>query len=105
MGAVYNVPLGGALLALEVFLGSVTLPLLLPAITATQSTYTLPIYTFNIGELCWPLLFGLLAGVMSVIWPGVSIGSYAVIGAGVLLAATMPRTISMWLIIVVNMQV
>lgn len=81
MGAVYNVPLGGALFALEVLLGSVTLPLVLPAITTAliatavswitlpdQPTYTLPIYTFHIGELCWSLLFGPLAGVMSVLF-------------------------------------
>ncbi|MBE7562761.1 chloride channel protein [Acidithiobacillus sp. HP-6] len=81
MGAVYNVPLGGALFALEVLLGSVTLPLLLPAITTAliatavswitlpdQPTYTLPIYTFHFGELCWSLLFGPLAGVMSVLF-------------------------------------
>lgn len=57
------------------------LPLLLPAITTAliatavswitlpdQPTYTLPIYTFHIGELCWSLLFGPLAGVMSVLF-------------------------------------
>ncbi len=32
MAAVYNVPLGGALFALEVLLGTLTLPLVLPAL-------------------------------------------------------------------------
>ena len=53
--AVYNVPLGGALLALEVFLGTLVLPLVLPALlmsspprrsrgssSATSRSITLP---------------------------------------------------------------
>ncbi len=35
MAAVYNVPLGGALFALEVLLGTLTLPLVLPALATT----------------------------------------------------------------------
>ena len=35
MAAVYNVPLGGALFALEVLLGTVTLPLVLPALATS----------------------------------------------------------------------
>ncbi|MBU2755194.1 hypothetical protein HFU84_10890 [Acidithiobacillus sp. CV18-2] len=81
MGAIYNVPLGGALFALEVLLGTVALPLILPAMTAAliatavswitlpnQPTYTIPVYSFHLGELLWTLLFGPLAGVMSVLF-------------------------------------
>ena len=35
MAAVYNVPLGGALFALEVLLGTISLPLVLPALATT----------------------------------------------------------------------
>ena len=35
MAAVYNVPLGGALFALEVLLGTLTLPLVLPALATS----------------------------------------------------------------------
>jgi hypothetical protein len=57
MAAVYNVPLGGALFALEVLLGTLTLPLVLPALATsliataiawialpTAPTYTIPTY-------------------------------------------------------------
>ena len=55
MAAVYNVPLGGALFALEVLLGTLTLPLVLPALATSliatgvawialpaRPTYTIP---------------------------------------------------------------
>ncbi|SMH66538.1 membrane protein of unknown function [Acidithiobacillus ferrivorans] len=64
MGAIYNVPLGGALFALEVLLGTVALPLILPAMTAAliatavswitlpnQPTYTIP-FIRSILESC-----------------------------------------------------
>lgn len=64
MGAIYNVPLGGALFALEVLLGTVALPLILPAMTAAliatavswitlpnQPTYTIPVYSFHLGRV------------------------------------------------------
>ncbi len=64
MGAVYNVPLGGALFALEVLLGTLALPLILPAVTASfvatgvswltlrnHATYLVPNYTLTVGQL------------------------------------------------------
>jgi len=79
MAAVYNVPLGGALFALEVFLGTLTLPLVLPALaTASIATavswiglpnrpvYHLPSSSFSVSEIVWALLFGPLAGLIAV---------------------------------------
>jgi chloride channel protein, CIC family len=70
--AVYNVPLGGALFTAEILLGTVTLPVVLPALTcATVATVTsylyLPIQVtyLNVPQyrLTWPLLvWSLLAG-------------------------------------------
>ena len=81
MGAVYNVPLGGALFALEVLLGTLALPLILPALTASfvatgvswltlpnHATYLVPNYTLTVGQLVWALAFGPLAGVVSVLF-------------------------------------
>ncbi len=81
MGAVYNVPLGGALFALEVLLGTMALPLIIPAITASfvatavswltlpnHATYLVPHYTFMAGQLVWALAFGPLAGIVSVLF-------------------------------------
>jgi H+/Cl- antiporter ClcA len=70
--AVYNVPLGGALFTAEILLGTVTLPVVLPALTcavvATVTSYLyLPIGVTYTGvpqfRLTWPLLvWSLLAG-------------------------------------------
>src|SRR3984957_19290271 len=70
--AIYNVPLGGALFALEVLLGTVALPFVLPALATsviatavawitlgTKPTYDLPHYLLHPGQ---QLVFGLLAG-------------------------------------------
>ncbi|MGH3278706.1 MAG: chloride channel protein [Trebonia sp.] len=72
LGAVYNVPLGGALFTAEILLGSVTLPVVLPALTcsvvATVTSYLyLPTHATYVGipryELTWPLIvWALLAG-------------------------------------------
>lgn len=72
LGAVYNVPLGGALFTAEVLLGSVTLPVVLPALTcsvvATVTSYLyLPTHPTYVGipryELTWPLMvWALLIG-------------------------------------------
>src|SRR5579859_2127320 len=64
LAAVYNVPLGGALFALEVLLGSVTLPLVLPAFATAliatavswvalpdQPTFSLPSYGIAAGQV------------------------------------------------------
>ncbi|HWE14026.1 MAG TPA: chloride channel protein [Solirubrobacteraceae bacterium] len=79
--AVYNVPLGGALFALEVLLGSVSLPLVLPALATsviatsiawitlgTSPTYRLPTYAVHPQQLAWALLAGPLIGVAAIAW-------------------------------------
>ena len=61
--AIYNVPLGGALFALEVLLGTVSLPFVLPALVTsvvstavawvalgTRPTYNLPHYVLHPGQ-------------------------------------------------------
>lgn len=81
MAAVYNVPLGGALFALEVLLGTVTLPLVLPALltslvaTATawialpnHPTYDVPTYAISASLVAFALLAGPVAGVAAVLW-------------------------------------
>jgi chloride channel protein, CIC family len=79
MAAVYNVPLGGALFALEVLLGTLTLPLVLPALLSaviatavawlavpSQPTYTIPAYGVSASEIVWALLVGPIAGLAAV---------------------------------------
>jgi H+/Cl- antiporter ClcA len=79
MAAVYNVPFGGALFALEVLLGSLALPAVLPALVVSfiatwvswlllpqAPTFVVPVAAVTTGMLVWSVLFGLLAGVVSV---------------------------------------
>ncbi len=79
--AVYNVPLGGALFALEVLLGTVALPLVLPALSVsviataiawitlgTAHTYYMPAYALHPAELVWAALAGPVIGVAAVLW-------------------------------------
>ncbi|MFZ0041914.1 MAG: chloride channel protein [Solirubrobacteraceae bacterium] len=79
--AVYNVPLGGALFALEVLLGTVALPLVLPALATsvvatatawiflgTAATYRLPHYAVHPAQLVWALLAGPVIGVVAICW-------------------------------------
>jgi len=79
MAAVYNVPLGGALFALEVLLGTLTLPLVLPALLSaviatavawlavpSQATYTIPAYGVSASEILWAILVGPIAGLAAV---------------------------------------
>ncbi|QEC49202.1 hypothetical protein FSW04_17535 [Baekduia soli] len=81
MAAVYDVPLGGALFALEVLLGTITLPLVLPALatalvaTATawlilpdRPTYAVPSYGTSASLLTWALVAGPVAGLAAVLW-------------------------------------
>ena len=81
MAAVYNVPLGGALFALEVLLGTLTLPLVLPALataliaTATAwialpraPTYAVPHYGVHLSQIVWALVVGPLAGLAAIGW-------------------------------------
>jgi CIC family chloride channel protein len=80
-GAVYNVPLGGALFALEVLLGTVALPLVLPAlatsVTATAvawvalgtgPTYDLPHYALHPSQMAWAFIAGPIIGVAAIAW-------------------------------------
>ncbi len=79
MAAVYNVPLGGALFALEVLLGTLTLPLVLPALATSliatgvawialpsTPTYSIPTYPIHASLVVWALLLGPIAGLASV---------------------------------------
>jgi H+/Cl- antiporter ClcA len=80
--AIYNVPLGGALFALEVLLGTVSLPFVLPALATsviatavawtalgTKPTYNLPHYMLHPGQqLVFALLAGPLIGLAAVGW-------------------------------------
>ncbi len=81
MAAVYDVPLGGALFALEVLLGTLTLPLVLPALlcslTATAvswvalphvPTYLVRHYEPHASQIVWALLAGPIAGVVAIGW-------------------------------------
>ena len=81
MAAVYNVPLGGALFALEVLLGTLTLPLVLPALATsliatavawialpTAPTYTIPTYPVHASQLVWAVILGPIAGIAAVGW-------------------------------------
>ncbi|MBV9818764.1 MAG: chloride channel protein [Solirubrobacterales bacterium] len=79
--AVYNVPLGGALFALEVLLGTVALPLVLPALATsviataiawiaigTGPTYQLPRYALHPTQMVWALLAGPIIGAVGIAW-------------------------------------
>lgn len=82
LGAVYNVPLGGALFTAEVLLGSVTLPVVMPALAcslaATVTGYLyLPTHPTYVGipryDLTWPLmgwalLIGPVIGLIAVVY-------------------------------------
>jgi H+/Cl- antiporter ClcA len=79
--AVYNVPLGGSLFALEVLLGTLALPLVLPALATsviatcvawitlgTGPTYRLPAYAVHPQQLAWAALAGPIIGVVAIVW-------------------------------------
>jgi CIC family chloride channel protein len=79
--AVYNVPLGGALFALEVLLGTLSLPLVLPALATsviatvvawialgTGPTYRLPSYAVHPQQLAWAALAGPIIGAVAIWW-------------------------------------
>jgi CIC family chloride channel protein len=78
MGAVYNVPLGGALFALEVLLGTLALPLVAPALATSfiatavswlllpnEPTYRIPVYAVSAPLLVSAALIGPAAGLVS----------------------------------------
>lgn len=79
MAAAYGVPLGGALFAIEVLRGVLSLRLVLPALMASliattvswlvlpnAPTYPIPDYPSSVSMLIWALLAGLVAGLVSV---------------------------------------
>jgi CIC family chloride channel protein len=79
MAAVYNVPLGGALFALEVLLGTLTLPLVLPALATaliatavawivlpSRPTYLIPSYALSGQQVLWAVIVGPIAGLAAV---------------------------------------
>ncbi len=79
--AVYNVPLGGTLLAVEVMLGTLALPLVLPAllmsVTATAvawlylgtgPTYHVGTYPFHPSQLVYAIVMGPIVGLAGPVW-------------------------------------
>ncbi|VTZ50773.1 Voltage gated chloride channel family protein [Methylocella tundrae] len=79
MAAAYDVPLGGALFAIEVLRGVLALRLVLPALAASvvaamvswvalpdAPTYIIPAYRSGSSIICWALIAGPIAGVVSV---------------------------------------
>ncbi len=101
MAAVYNVPLGGALFALEVLLGTLTLPLVLPALATsliatavawialpTHPTYSIPTYPVHASQIVWALIVGPIAGLAAVAWTWLIARAHALRPAGWLRAAT-----------------
>ncbi len=79
LAAVYNVPLAGALFTAEILIGSITLPVMLPAVacswiaTATAWIYLpdravypgIPDYRFTWSLMTWALLAGPVIGLIS----------------------------------------
>jgi CIC family chloride channel protein len=81
MAAVYNVPLGGALFAIEVLLGTLTLPLVLPALATSAiatavawvalpsaPTYKIPAYSISGSQIVWAIIVGPIAGLAAIGW-------------------------------------
>jgi CIC family chloride channel protein len=81
MAAVYNVPFGGAVFAIEVLLGTTAVPLVIPALAASliatgvswtflspQPTYLVPTYPLSLELIVWALLAGPLAGLAAALY-------------------------------------
>jgi CIC family chloride channel protein len=81
IAAAYNVPFGGALFALEVLLGTLALPLVLPALAASligtaisriwlpaAPTYSIPHYTLHFMDIAGACIIGPAAGLASAIY-------------------------------------
>jgi len=81
IAAVYNIPFGGALFALEVLLGTLSLPLVAPALATAliatsvgwlmlprHPTYDIPQYSVSLSLILWSILLGPLAGLASVLY-------------------------------------
>jgi H+/Cl- antiporter ClcA len=95
MAAVYNVPLGGALFALEALLGTISLPLVLPALATsmiatgvawiflpTDPTYLVPSYDAHASQIVWALLAGPLAALASVAYIRLIAAAHAIRPSG-----------------------
>jgi CIC family chloride channel protein len=82
LAAVYNVPLGGALFAAELMVGSISLPVVLPAIACSliatavawiylpeHATYLdIPNYHFTMTLMVWSLVIGPIIGLIAVVY-------------------------------------
>ncbi len=81
MAAVYNVPLGGALFASEVLLGSISLPFVVPALLTALTavtiswislpnvtTYITPFYPISSELYIGALVSGIFAGILSILY-------------------------------------
>jgi CIC family chloride channel protein len=81
MAAAYNVPFGGAIFAVEVLLGTLSLPLMLPALAASliatgvsfvllpaRPTYIVPAYTLRLPEMWWACLAGPVLWLGAFVW-------------------------------------
>ncbi|MCL4423246.1 MAG: chloride channel protein [Actinobacteria bacterium] len=81
MAAVYNVPLGGALFSLEVLLGTLSLPLVLPALAtsfiatavswvALPSTTTYAVAPLHLSDvqIVWALICGPIVGISAILY-------------------------------------
>ncbi len=81
MGAVYNVPFGGALFALEVLLGTLALPLAVPALLTSliatwvawafipdRPTYEIPYYSVSSAQIVWAIAVGPLGGLAASVY-------------------------------------
>ena len=81
MAAAYNVPFGGAIFAIEVLLGTLSLPLMLPALAASfiatgvsfvllpaRPTYVVPSYTLHLPDVLWAGLAGPVLGLGAFVW-------------------------------------
>jgi H+/Cl- antiporter ClcA len=81
MAAAYNIPFGGALFAVEVLLGTLTLSRVLPALAASmlataaswlllpkEPTYRVPAYVLHPADLLWALLAAPIFGLAAVLW-------------------------------------
>ncbi len=95
MAAVYNVPLGGALFALEVLLGTLTLPLVLPALATSLiataiawialpdgPTYAIPSYPVSGSQIVWAVIVGPIAGLAAIGWVRLIARAHALRPAG-----------------------
>ena len=81
LAAVYNVPFGGALFSLEVLLGTLSLPMVAPALLASmiatsvawllipnEPTYVAPHFTVSPGVFAAALLLGPICGAAATAW-------------------------------------